>query len=468
MRYLSVSLSVASVLFLWAIARQYLERGTAIVCASLLALSPNFVFLAAEIRAYAAFILFATLLIFGYLRLIAARPDPSRPDLWTFAIAATLCSYTHFFGVIISAGAFICLLVVYLPVDSRTQLLTIIRRATWPLLFYLTSLVGLIPFILAAVRNSRGGTVSAAGAAMLPSARIHDFVRLIYRFFSHQSMLGIPGLTMAALIAGLGLMLLAAMPGSSRRARPILLFLLVNLILIAIAGLSTSAFGAFAPTYNAWALPVIALLAALPLTNDSRYIRSVGAVCIGVLIAANSYAALRLSTAGELYAHTRSTVIKTAVADAGVSNTMVIYVDDAPSLYFALIYDYSGRLRQYIARGGGFQLIGSPVGSSLATISELNSGTLLVAADHELSADALQLLIAHPGSHSEAYRALDNFLQAHHAELAVKWTVVSQSEYLAQSTLALAVLTVHTGDASQSSKKCDAASGTAEKVQIAE
>jgi uncharacterized membrane protein len=91
-RYLSVCLSVASLFVLWAVARQYLERRTALICAALLALSPNFVVEAAEIRAYAAFIFFSTLLIYGYLRLLAARPAPSSLDLWAFALVATLCS----------------------------------------------------------------------------------------------------------------------------------------------------------------------------------------------------------------------------------------------------------------------------------------------------------------------------------------------------------------------------------------
>ena len=58
-RYLSVCLSVASVFAVWSVARQYLERRTALICSALLALSPNFVVEAAEIRAYAAFVLFS-------------------------------------------------------------------------------------------------------------------------------------------------------------------------------------------------------------------------------------------------------------------------------------------------------------------------------------------------------------------------------------------------------------------------
>jgi hypothetical protein len=455
-RYLSVCLSVASVFGLWAVARQYLERGTALICAALLALSPNFIVEAAEIRAYAAFIFFSTLLIYAYLRLLAARPVPSSLDLWAFALAATLCSYTHFYGIVISAGAFLCLLVSYLPVDSRAERLAIVRKAKWPLLFYLISIATLVPFVLSAVKMSGGGDAGTAAVPLPFSVRVHDLIRLIYRLFSHQSMLRIPGLSAAALLAGLTLMVFAAIPGSNQRCRQLLLFLLVNFALIALAGLTTSAFGAFAPTYNVWALPVIALLAGTALTHRNRYIRIASTLSISVIISADCYAALRLSTVGEIYGHTRSTVVKAAVDSAGSNNVIVLYANDAPSIYFALMYDYGGSVRQYIARGSTVHLIGPSVGSSSLRFCDLNAGTLLVAHDQQLSAEALQFLIAHPDVHTQALHALDEFLDTHHAELAPKWTLVSRNEYLSQSALALAVFKGRTVGVSPSSTTCDA------------
>jgi 4-amino-4-deoxy-L-arabinose transferase-like glycosyltransferase len=454
-RYLSVCLSVASLFALWAVARQYLERSTALICAALLALSPNFVVEAAEIRAYAAFILFSTLLVYSYLRLLAAKRAPSSLDLWVFALAATLCSYTHFFGIVISAGAFLCLLAYYLPVNSRTEGLGIVRQAKWPLLFYLISVVALIPFILSAVKISGGGDASTASAALTFSVRIHDLIRLIYRLFGHQSMLGIPGLSAAALLAGLALIVFAATPGSNQRARQLLLFLLMNLTLIALVGLTTRAFNAFSPSYNVWALPVIALLAATALTHRNRYIRTASALSISVLIAANCYAALRLATVGDIYGHTRSTVVKTAVDSAGPNNVIVLYVNDAPSIYFALTYNYGARLRQYIAGENAVRLIGAPVGGSSLRLCDLAAGTLLVADDQQLSAEALQFLTTHPGAHTQASQALEEYLESHHAELAARWTLVSRNEYLAQSALALAVFKDRTVDVSPSSTNCN-------------
>jgi len=306
------------------------------------------------------------------------------------------------------------------------------------------------------VKISDGGDVSTAAVALPFSVRIHDLIKLIYRLFSHQSMLGIPGLSAAALLAGLTLIVFATIPGSTQRARQLLLFLLVNFALITLAGLTTSAFHAFAPSYNVWALPVTALLAATALTHRNRSIRIASTLCISVILAADCYAALRLSTAGEIYAHTRSTVVKTAVDSAGASNAIVLYVNDAASIYFALTYDYGGGLRQYIAGGSTVHLIGLPVGSPSLTLCDLNAGTLLVADDQQLSAEALQFLIAHPGEHTQAYHALDEFLETHHADLAAKWTLVSRNEYLAQSALALAVFQGRTVDTSPSSTNCNA------------
>jgi hypothetical protein len=394
---------------------------------------------AAEIRAYAAFIFFSILLIYCYLRLLRARPEPSSFDLWAFALAATLCSYTHFFGIVISAGAFLCLFASYFLVGSRAERFEIVRRARWPLLFYLISIIALIPFILSAVKISGGGDVGATAVALPFSVRIHDLIKLIYRLFSHQSMLGIPGLSAAALLAGLTLVVFTMIPGSDQRARQLLLFLLVNLTLVALVGLTARAFNAFSPSYNVWALPVIALLGATALTHGNRYIRAAGAVCISVMIAADCYAAVRLSTAGEIYAHTRSTVIKTAVDGAGPGNVIIVYVNDAASTYFALTYYYGGGLRQYISGGSTVHLIGPSIGSTFLRFCDLNAGTLLVAHDQQLSAEALQFLVTHPGAHTAAFQALDEFLETHQADLAAHWTLVSRNEYLAQAALTLAV-----------------------------
>ena len=137
-------------------------------------------------------------------------------------------------------------------------------------------------------------------------------------------MLGIRGLSAAAMLAGVTLIVIAILPGSDRRARHLLHFLVVNLALVTVLSLTTQAFHAFSSNYNAWALPVVALLAATALIHSNRYIRIVSALSITVIFTADCYAALRLSTAGATYGHTRSSVLKDAIDSAGKGNAIVI------------------------------------------------------------------------------------------------------------------------------------------------
>ena len=408
------------------------------------------------IRAYAAFIFFSALLIYYYLRAIAAKREPSSGELWGFAVAAALCSYTHFFGILISAGAAICLfLFYYLPRASAAKL-AVARRAMLPMLFYLVALAVLAPFVHAAVTISGGGAVGNAAAVAPLGARVHDLVRLIYRLFCHQSMLGIPGLSALSLLAGLSLCIFATIPGSDQRAKPLLLFLVANLTLTALAGLAVHSFNAFTPSYSAWSLPVISLISVSALLHANRLIRTAGMACIAIIAAASFYGTMRLVFAGEIYAHTRSTVMKAAVDKDGPSDVVVLYINDAPSIYFALSYYYGRNLRQYVVEEGRIRLVGSPSASPSVRFCELHSPILLIAGDQQLSAERLQFLATHPGVHTEAWQTVDEFLKDHRGALAERWTLSSRNEYLAQSALALATFKRRTADAASNVSKCDA------------
>jgi hypothetical protein len=168
--------------------------------------------------------------------------------------------------------------------------------------------------------------------------------------------------------------------------------------------------------------------------------RRIGVVSLGVLLAADGYGAARLAAAGEVYGHTRSTALKSAVDQAGPGNVIVLYLDDAASTYFALEYYYHGGLRQYVAGADALHPIGTHAGGSPVKLADLDAATLLVAHDQQLPADALQFFAQHADAHTAAYQALEEFLQSHRAELCRRWVLVSRHEYLAQSALAFAVL----------------------------
>lgn len=438
-RCLSVSLSVASILTLHALARRTLGPRAALLSAALLALSPNFLVQAVEIRPYAALILCSVFLLWSYLRLLDGRPEPSRLDLWTFALAAALCSYVHYFGVLISAGTSACIVLAYAMGGDRAKLPAVMRRAIWPLVFYVASFLALIPLLASAFRLS----AAAGSGSVLPlDIRAHDALRLIYRLFSHQSMLGIPGLSAAAALSGLGLISLAATRGADPRVRRLLLMLGVNMALVGLVGATAHAFDAFTPSYNCWTLPVLALLGAGTTRHRDVWVRYIGMGFMCVLLAADGYGASRLALKGQMYAHTRSTALKSEIDQAGLSNVAVLYLDDAAATYFALQYYYNGRLPQYVTLDDTLRPVGVS-GPSAVKLRDLHVATLLVARDQQLSAEELEFLSRHPDSHTGAYQALDEFLNSHRAELATRWTLVSRHEYLAQSALAFAVLKSH-------------------------
>ena len=176
----------------------------------------------------------------------------------------------------ISAGAFLCLLASYRSVSSRSAKLAIVRKARWPVLLYAVGVVGLVPFIFSALKNSPRGDLGAAVVEPAYYGRLYAVVKLIYRFFGHQSMLGVPGLSAAAMVAGVALVAFSTLSGSDPRARQMVLLLFTNLGLVALVSLGTHAFNAFASTYNVWALPVIALLGAAVLAHGNRYVRIAG------------------------------------------------------------------------------------------------------------------------------------------------------------------------------------------------
>jgi hypothetical protein len=270
-------------------------------------------------------------------------------------------------------------------------------------------------------------------------------------------MLGVPGLSALSLLSGVLLCIFAMLPGSDQRAKHLFLFLIVNIALTALVGLATRSFNAFTPSYSAWSLPVIALISASALKHASHRIRTASIVCIAVLAVANIYGTVRLVVGAEIYGHVRSTVIKSAVDAAGPGNVIVLYINDAPSLYFALNYYYGNTVRQYVAADGVIRLVGYPIGSTPVSLCELSAPTLLIAHDQQLSADELQFLATHPAVHTEALQAIDHYLKDHQPDLAAHWTVASRNEYLAQSALAFAALNSRGTGASPASTSCASA-----------
>ncbi|HEV7936911.1 MAG TPA: glycosyltransferase family 39 protein [Solirubrobacteraceae bacterium] len=96
LRLLSGLAGIATVAVAWAIGSELAGRRAAIVTAVLIAVNPLFVWYSQEARAYALFVLTASLALLCFLRAMRA---PTNRRLAEFALSASLALLTHYFAV---------------------------------------------------------------------------------------------------------------------------------------------------------------------------------------------------------------------------------------------------------------------------------------------------------------------------------------------------------------------------------
>ncbi|HEX3693002.1 MAG TPA: glycosyltransferase family 39 protein [Solirubrobacteraceae bacterium] len=114
LRTLSALAGIATVPVAWAIGRELEDSGSdsslpraALVCAGVVAVNPLLVWYSQEARAYALFVLAASLAFLCFLR---ALRDPSARNLCWFALAASLSLLSHYFAVFLLAPMILWLL----------------------------------------------------------------------------------------------------------------------------------------------------------------------------------------------------------------------------------------------------------------------------------------------------------------------------------------------------------------------
>ncbi|HEY5260991.1 MAG TPA: glycosyltransferase family 39 protein [Solirubrobacteraceae bacterium] len=96
LRLLSALAGIATVVVAWAVGRELASRRVAIVCATLVAVNPLFVWYSQEARAYGLFVLTASLALLCFVR---ALHEPTPRRLAAFALTASLALLTHYFAV---------------------------------------------------------------------------------------------------------------------------------------------------------------------------------------------------------------------------------------------------------------------------------------------------------------------------------------------------------------------------------
>jgi mannosyltransferase len=107
LRLPSALAGIATVPVAWAIARELSSRRAAIVCATLVAVNPLFVWYSQEARAYALFVLMGALAMLCFLR---ALREPTSKRMAVFALTGALALLTHYFAVFLLIGMVLLLL----------------------------------------------------------------------------------------------------------------------------------------------------------------------------------------------------------------------------------------------------------------------------------------------------------------------------------------------------------------------
>ncbi|MHB8242267.1 MAG: glycosyltransferase family 39 protein [Solirubrobacteraceae bacterium] len=141
LRLPSALAGIATVPVAWALARELSGRRAAIVCASIVAVNPLFVWYSQEARAYALFVLAGAVAMLCFVR---AERDPTPRRMAAFALSGAVALLTHYFAL------FLLIPMVLWLVAERSR-----RRAALPAIAALT-LVGLSLLPLLSAQGGHG------------------------------------------------------------------------------------------------------------------------------------------------------------------------------------------------------------------------------------------------------------------------------------------------------------------------
>jgi hypothetical protein len=338
---LSVSIGV---LVLFAALLFYGGTLPAFVAIIFLALSPNVLLTATELRSYPFFFLFSCLIAVAYYHCA------SRPAGWLgyacLVAAALAASYTHFFGVVVGASALASVFLVQILRKDRDAWRTVVAGASFGVL-----LIGLVPFVLAATSISGGAAASGAEGSV-----IKDSLRLGYRLFAHQSMRAMSGADVAAMLAGL--VLVTASIGHKVAGRYLVPVapLAIGGVVVLLSGIFLTGFSSLAAHYNVWMLPFVAgCLGFGAVVIKARLGSLTTTALVGVLLASSSIAQGALWMRGNEYGHTRSRDLQSLVNTLGVERTTVLFDSPAGKTFFPMHHWFGSALDQYALTPTGWQ-----------------------------------------------------------------------------------------------------------------
>lgn len=199
LRLLHAAILYAGVVFLAATLLRLYGTRAAFAFALLVALSPKIIGFAPEIRAYPIFFGLACVATAFFLRVSVNSWQGNVRPLFLLAIVATLSTYTHFYGLVMSAALFGALSVRYIL--DRSKLIKVIAAG----LFTLIASLGALPFVFAAqtMTRTRANTSGVGDYIEYLLTLIAGPANMVYPAAAGLFFLGIGALAAAGLYYGL-------------------------------------------------------------------------------------------------------------------------------------------------------------------------------------------------------------------------------------------------------------------------
>ena len=272
-------------------ARRAWGTGAALACGLLMALSPNTIVYAVNIRPYPLFIFLSAAAWFCLIQYLLKPVHARNRWLLAMAVVSVLAMYSHFFGVVLAGALFSGAIVVQLarrePVQGTIGTAILVMSAS----------AGLWPFITAAVLQSGGNERP-------PPPELSDFVRYVYRgLFGHPAM-SVSWIALGAAGASfliLGLISLLPKRRGSEISYAMFEGLASGMLAAVTASFMFSAFDSMAAWYNLWRIPAFALLLGSCWVVNQLHFRLAARCLMVTLIVSSACGAYQLMAKGNYF-----------------------------------------------------------------------------------------------------------------------------------------------------------------------
>lgn len=329
MRVMSLTFAVTTLLIISHTAYYAFGKRAAVLCSLLFATSPNLVSIAVEIRPYALFLLFVAAGIYFFLKIF--KEEINNP--WSYAGLAISCLgaiYTHFYGFLFTAIAYLLLL--FVKLWQRNPIAIIITA----IITGIASL-GALPFIFAAMK--------------LPNLPIeknlyYNMTKLTYHLLLHASIL-YQSLMVLSIIGAIGLFLFSCAGKERNTTFFLILFLIGGFAAVCYADWHFSSFKASTPSYNIWMLPIFFLILSAGISTERLSLRNITYFFAFFTLLGPLFGSYQLATHGTIFSHGPYNRLKDLIQSQQPDVSIVYDKDNYGMPYYALVYLFDGNLPQY-------------------------------------------------------------------------------------------------------------------------